>query len=117
MHILSQIKPSQDPWRKVVLLSLQQFAEDMRINEKRVCALEKSIVVLKDVLVSSSSEGQRDLIKVNAALHDLHEEIRAWSKLSLERAEELAVAIRQVVSDQELEPDISSPTETKRLAS
>ena len=117
MHILSRIKPSQDPWEKVVLLSLQQHAEDMRINEKRVCALEKSIVTLRDVLVGSSSEGQQDLINVTAALQDFHEEIRAWSKQSLDRAEELAVVVRQVVSDQELELVISSPTETKRLAS
>ena len=117
MHMLNRIKPSQDPQEKVTLFSLQQFAEDMRINEKRVCALEKSIVTIMDVLIGSSSEEQRGRSDVTAALQDLHEEIKAWSKQSLDRAEELAVAVRQVVSDQELEPVTSSPTETKQLAS
>jgi hypothetical protein len=117
MHKLNRIKPSQDPLAKVTLLSLQQLTEDMRINEKRVCALEKSIVTLRDALVGSTSGGQQDLINVTAALEDLHEDIRVWSKQSLDRAEELAVAVRQVVSGQELEPVISNPTETKRLAS
>ena len=117
MHQLSRIKPSQDPLAKITLLSLQQLTEDMRINEKRVCALEKSIVTLRDVLVGSTSGGQQDLINVTAVLEDLHEDIRAWSKQSLDRAEELAVVVRQVVSGQELEPVISNPTETKRLAS
>ncbi len=101
MHMLSRIKPSQDPWEKVTLFSLQQFAEYMRINEKRVCELEKSIVILMDALVGSSNEEKQDQSNVTAALRDLHEEIRAWSKESLDRAEELAVAVRQVVSDQE----------------
>jgi hypothetical protein len=117
MHILSRIRSPQDPWEKVTLFSLQQFAEDMRINEKRVCALEKSIVTLTDVLVGSGSEEQQGQSNVTTALQDLHEEIRAWSKQSLDRAEELAVAVRQVVADQGLEPVTSSPTETKQLAS
>ncbi len=117
MHILSRIKPSQDRWEKVALLSLQQLIEDMRINEKRVCARERSIVTLSDVLAGSSSEGKQDPINVTAALQELHEEIGTWSKQSLDRAEELAVAVRQLVFDQELEPAVPSSTETTRLAS
>lgn len=116
MHILSRIKPSQDPREKVTLFSLQQFAEDMRINEKRVSALEKSIVKLMDVLAGFSSEKQQGQSDVTAALQDIHKEISAWSKQSLDRAEELAVAVRQVVSNQEQQPVVSSLTEAKQLA-
>lgn len=115
MHILSRIRPSRDPWEKVTLFCLQQFAEDMRINEKRVCALEKSIVALVDALAGSSSEERQGQSNVTATLQDLHKEIRAWSKQSLDRAEELAVAVRQVISNQEIEPAVSSLTETKQL--
>ena len=117
MHILNRIKPSRDPWEKVVLLSLQQLADDMRINEKRVCALEKGIVALSDALVGTSGDGQRDPVDVAAVLEDLHEEIRAWSNQSLDRAEGLAVVVRQVVSEQKLERAVPSPIEKKRLAS
>jgi len=117
MHILSRIKPSQDPWQKVALLSLQQLTEDMSINEKRVRALEESVITLTDTLAQSNGVGQQDLVKATAALRDLHEEISVWSKQSLDRAEELVVAIRQLISSQESEPMMVSPVESARLAS
>lgn len=117
MHIKGQIKHYEDPWKKVALLSLQQLTEDTSINAKRVRALEMSVMTLTDSLSRSSSVGQQDLRDVTATLDGLHEEIGAWSKRSLDRAEELVVAVRMLLYNQELEPDMLSRAETELLAS
>lgn len=117
MHIIRRIHTFQDPWKRVALLSLQQLTEDMSIHDKRVRALEKTVMALAETIAPSGSEEQPDLGNVTAALRDIHDEIRVWSKRSLDQTEDLVLAIKLLVSDQQLGDLIPSPEETERLAS
>ena len=117
MHILGRIKPTDDPWQKVALLSLQQLTEDMSINDKRIRALEMSVMVLSDLLGRSHRLEQQDLGKVTAMLQELHDEIGVWSKRSLDRTEDLVVAIKQLAAYQQFASVGAGPGENERLAS
>ena len=114
MHILSRIESSQDPWEKVALLSLQQLTEDMSINQKRIRALEKSVMALAEALARSETVKRRDVDPVGATLQALHEEIRSWSTQSLDREEDLVLAIQQLIFSQRRD---SAPEAPRRLAS
>ncbi len=100
MHILNRINEPQDPWQRMVLLSLKQLAEDMRVNEKRVSAVETALAELHKAFKSLAEQEHQDLLKATKALEDLHQDIRDWSKESLARAEDLAVAVRVVAAEQ-----------------
>lgn len=115
MHILTRIRPSQDPWQKVACLSLQQLTEDVSMNQKRVRALEESVMALSDALGRSGFLGPQDTADATAALDHLREEVCAWSRQSLDRTEELVLAIQQLVSCQRADDDGLAPAE--RLAS
>ena len=101
MHILNRINEPQDPWQRMVLLSLKQLAEDMQVNEKRVSAVETALAELHKAFRSLADREHEDLLQATKALEDLHQDIRDWSKDSLARAEELAVAVRVVASEQD----------------
>ena len=101
MHILNRINEPQDPWQRMVLLSLKQLAEDMRVNEKRVSAFEAALAELHKAFGSLAAQEHQDLLQATKALEDLHQDIRDWSKQSLARAEDLAVAVRVVASEQD----------------
>ena len=117
MHMISRVRPSEDTWERVALLCLQQLTEDAQMNHKRVRALEHCILDLTELLAESSGLDRRDLSDVTESFRTLTDETSAWSKHSLDQAEELALAVRHLLAQQQSERAIVPHEEETRLAS
>lgn len=117
MHILGRIQVSQDPWEKVALLCLQQLMEDVSMNQKRIRALEMSVMALAEALGRTDFVAKQDLSEATATLQDLGDQISHWSHHSLDQSEQLVLAVRHLIATQSNAPAFQTHDEPTRLAS